>query len=784
MEKGILQISKSKRGKIIVKALIEGKEVTIQHSGITDESLSGKEAEFKREKGLVVQVVCEGKTIFTAEKKAAAPNTSVKKKGTERTFRGKNGNKITIRSGEMVIQHIPNINGKKAKAPYNFIPLNEKVAKAEVIPDFDQYNPDRYTGRIELEIQTSTPLYIRDSLNGDEMEKQSNAKKNGRTYINSDFFSPGGKEKIPGSSLRGMIRTLMEISSYGRFGECDERKLYFRAVADRGSLGMYYKKIMVDESDNHFPKIQAGILEKSGKVYPSKTIKGTQIYRINYDKGSKIIDGTIDITARPFTFMEIFFNPEYPANHNHRMPNGQMHQLKYALVKSVSLTQNEEHPKKGFLISSGEFGRKKHMHWIINDSSYDSSEEIPEDIIRDYHEDVSRKEETDLFTLLETSKRVPCFFVRDDEGKISSFGHTGMFRLAYERSIKDHIPQNLREMEYEISPERLERIRNSCDEKETTKKVIGKLEDLGYRKFTEKEFESKAGNILKEHPEYRAVILKHLGKYDIPEAVFGNAQTFSGRVFFEDAIVRDGQQNIRMKEQIPKLLQSPKPTTFQHYLVQTSDYIKGRKHYNDHDTAIRGNKLYWHKSGTDWMIETDEKKKQNEKIITRIQPVRPGIEFSGCIRFENLSKAELGALLFALHLPEGCAHKLGMGKPLGLGTVKITPRLFLSDRKQRYENLFYEWDDGPLEDKNLSKYKKAFEEYVLQQIGEKGTGLWETERMKELKTMLDVQKGKDLERKDKNDNKNEIRYMEIEGKNKNEFKDRPILPLPSRVGMG
>lgn len=48
----------------------------------------------------------------------------------------------------------------------------------------------------------------------------------------------------------------------------------------------------------------------------------------------------------------------------------------------------------------------------------------------------------------------------------------------------------------------------------------------------------------------------------------------------------------------PSILASPKPTTFQHYLVQTSDEKPELKHYAsqpNQDTVIRGHKLYWHK---------------------------------------------------------------------------------------------------------------------------------------------------------------------------------------------
>jgi len=166
---------------------------------------------------------------------------------------------------------------------------------------------------------------------------------------------------------------------------------------------------------------------------------------------------------------------------------------------------------------------------------------------------------------------------------------------------------------------------------------------------------------------------------------------------------------------------------------------------------------------------------QNKKIITKIQPVRPGVKFQGRIRFENLSHAELGALLFSLDLPGGCNHKLGMGKPLGLGSVKITPRLFLSDRKKRYENLSFEWNNEIDESDRIPEFTTAFEQYVLNRIEPGEKMLWNTERLRELKIMLDYDKGKKSELQGK------VRYMEITGRNKNEFKDRPILPKPSNV---
>ncbi|WP_208022621.1 TIGR03986 family type III CRISPR-associated RAMP protein [Desulfonema ishimotonii] len=347
-----------------------------------------------------------------------------------------------------------------------------------------------------------------------------------------------------------------------------------------------------------------------------------------------------------------------------------------------------------------------------------------------------------------------------------------MFRLAYEKTIGEHVPENLRFMRYEITPDDIEQLRDA----DVPSEIIEKLEGLEKKIFFKNEFHEKLDNILKgRDQEYRSLILKHAGKYDIAQAIFGNTEAFSGRVFFEDAFMSAEQnpKDVLLDTNIPQILGTPKPTTFQHYLVQESDDLKNLSHYND-NTSIRGNKMYWHQPGKDWVERRDDMRSK-KNITTKITPVKEGNRFQGRIRFENLSEVELGALLFALELPEGCFHKLGMGKPIGLGSVEIRPKLHISDRRKRYENLFYEWEKENSETDDTSKYKKEFEQYVLQQIGESNGELWKTDRLYELKIMLNFRLVQSAE------NRNKVRYMQIEGKNKNEYKERPVLPKPSRI---
>ncbi|MCL5673513.1 MAG: RAMP superfamily CRISPR-associated protein [Deltaproteobacteria bacterium] len=192
--------------------------------------------------------------------------------------------------------------------------------------------------------------------------------------------------------------------------------------------------------------------------------------------------------------------------------------------------------------------------------------------------------------------------------------------------------------------------------------------------------------------------------------------------------------------------------------------INKLKHYND-DADIRGNKLYWHKDLEDWKTETF-----NEKMDKKIRPINQGAKFKGKIRFDNLSDIELGALLFAVDLPEHYAHKIGMGKPIGLGSIRINAKLYLSDRQKRYKNLFAEWNG--LEEKNgeIKNIKLKFEQFILKEL-DNGTGkyksLWDTERLKEFARMLDF---------NNKPNKEKVSYMKL-----NEFKNRNGLPKPTKI---
>ena len=80
-----------------------------------------------------------------------------------------------------------------------------------------------------------------------------------------------------------------------------------------------------------------------------------------------------------------------------------------------------------------------------------------------------------------------------------------------------------------------------------------------------------------------------------------------------------------------------------------------------------------------FQIDTREKGEQPDDQNRSIQGwVKTGTRFFLEIDVTNLSRVELGALLFLLTLPPGHHHRLGGGKPLGFGSVRLEiadPRL-------------------------------------------------------------------------------------------------------------
>lgn len=125
-----------------------------------------------------------------------------------------------------------------------------------------------------------------------------------------------------------------------------------------------------------------------------------------------------------------------------------------------------------------------------------------------------------------------------------------------------------------------------------------------------------------------------------------------------------------------KILASPKPPSPALYFGNHGYLEKRRLDLSEHPP--QGRKVYLHHREPDVdgrSYETGEPdKKRNLKM--RVTPLRKGTEFLAHLDFVNLAAEELGWLLYAARPTPEFRHKLGLGKPLGLGRVRIDPVAF------------------------------------------------------------------------------------------------------------
>ncbi len=637
--------------------------------------------------------------------------------------------------------HNPIKPDRTAHAPYNFIPLPEKVVPAETpLPGHDIYDPDRHTGYLECTLTTKSPVYTRAALRPDffakwadkirEMMKDDQARSQYAEFFHLD---DARQPVMPGSTLRGMTRTLIEIVSYGKIQWVTDEPLIFRAVGDTTSLGEYYRdKFLYEDKKagkNYFvPRVRAGYMRYihgDWYIQPAQEIEGVTFARIRHDQIPHGLSKWHGIKNASKIWVKV-------GSYAYQPVRGGFIHVKYLPVLQAS-SRSQHGFQEAVLARSGPMNKKEREAIIFPPDQDASLIPIDDRLLTLYREQITQGQQKLLGRNGTLNDWQPVFYLMEDSGLLF-WGHTWLFRIPYDRSPFDLVPNELR--------------KGDC--------------------------------------------------VDLPNAIFGfvdnkkeQQEGFASRVFFTDATVIRGQTNVWLSDEplTPDILSSPKPTTFQHYLTQQEpDLVQvGRKkdgkpkyslkldHYASpppHETTLRGHKLYWHKGPNPDFLEQKNINWEQDTQHTQIKPVKPGVRFRFRVYFENLSEVELGALLWVLDLPEEHYHKVGMGKPLGLGAVEIRPKLVLSDRSRRYAQLFDDkaWANAEAEESNLARFKQAFENYILDNMApterRNANTLRDVERIRMLLTML----------KWPGPDPRFTEYMDLK-----DFKKRPVLPDPLHV---
>ena len=129
---------------------------------------------------------------------------------------------------------------------------------------------------------------------------------------------------------------------------------------------------------------------------------------------------------------------------------------------------------------------------------------------------------------------------------------------------------------------------------------------------------------------------------------------------------------------VPEILGTPHYSATEFYLSKPGnvdswnyDYCSTGKEDKLYKVKLNGRKVYW--KGKDKLelasTTNDIRKGDNLKMRQAIRALKSG-KAAFRIYFENITKEELGNLIFCINLSDGAVNRIGKGKPFGMGAVK------------------------------------------------------------------------------------------------------------------
>lgn len=489
---------------------------------------------------------------------------------------------------------------------YNFVPLSETV----VLPDWaEQASHDRpfidgVSGSLTLTVKNHSPLLV--------------GAKDGTSV--TPFMFPDGTAGIPGSSLRGMIRNVLEIAGYGKMRLVDDKRYGVRDL----QADFYKQQLTKDGGQNRYiPQSRAGWLKfehDRWTITPCDMARVERSSLQNYYGNSE----WINIANRPGSKekyqawlragkpLAVNFDKEAAGFHPHR--GGRIH-LQYSKVKAVGSGKEQ-----GYLVFTGQPGPQKHMEFIFFNEQPEQCFTLPENIMRDfqhiYQDSVHWKylKEMKLFP----QQGIPVFYLVDGNGKISSLGLSQMYRLAYRQSVGELIDRASDRHRQNNKPDLAELIFGAVDESDGT----GSLK---------------------------------------------------GRGSFSHAVCQTPSPY--QQEKCEAILSSPKSTYYPNYIVQNEEEgrLTGRHYrtYMDPEARIRGWKRYPVKTAI--TVPPLDNEQRASGAWNKLFPITDELSFIAKLRFHNLRPVELGAIAWCLNWGgrTGLRHSIGMGKPFGFGQISI-----------------------------------------------------------------------------------------------------------------
>ena len=589
------------------------------------------------------------------------------------------------------------------KAPFNFVPLSEKV----FFPDWaDQIShdipfKDGESGTIELKITAETPIFVCNGHTKEEAEDEN------QTDSYKSFSNINGRYFIPATSIKGAIRNVLEIMSFCKMDKIANQRYSLRDLQLKNDYLNFFQNSEVhcgwmrqndDQitiSDHGIPRrISHTDLDNMWGTNFSDTFKNAQLLKDDSKRTALFKIQKASGNNKTIRYNEFMMNSvnsvdkRIVANVN---PNG-------AFEGTIVFTGQPSARKDRELGSDKKVIKKgtgKCFEFVFPNTSvgspysFDTEDEKFKDfcfIYKDSEDWKYWKKE------MKKGKPVPIFFSLAKE-ELIHFGLSYLYKLPYKNRVKDLLPKNHQSQQFDLS-----------------------------------------------------------------ECVFGSTQKNSalkGRVQFSHAFLDSGE----VDKELLAYMGSPKSSYYPIYLQQQGSQGYMSKAFitmMSDNAKLKGWKRYPIREDLMKFIIPEGQNDQTNPLI----PISKGSIFYCKIRFHNLRKAEIGALLESIALNN---HSIGYAKPYGYGAVKI---------QSSFPNSRY----------SLQEYKSAYLEMMKGFDSEysKSTGLKELNLMskpQKVKTSLEYMSLSDFVKCKRQNFNTSIHGEYLEYYSSNVKQDEPIVVI-------
>ena len=431
-------------------------------------------------------------------------------------------------------------------------------------------------------------------------------------HLNGEYF-------IPGTSIKGCIRSVLEIMSFGHLDETrvkDNRERYaFRDIQDQRG---YMQKMSV---------VYCGWLTDNGEI----TSWGMPVH-ISYDSIIQKIPNcsfgrfrSLDTTQKYRLIRNTYLRGKFS---DPKKPYGSKPYDKRQFC------QFSETGKAGTVIFSGTMQNKKSDFVLLENDERKEVLIVPPTILKDFKSIYPNYRQIPYDT---TKNGRAVFFTLDSKNNVATMGLSYLHKYYAKNTISDAIPSGMKGQEPDLADIIFGSVKHN---------LKGRVQ-FGAAKQVNAEL------LLSEND----TILSVLGS---PRASYYPTYLQDRATWDTNGGIISGIKRYPIKPRYNFGVLDLKGSDRQHY-IEKYGVLDG----HIFETEIDGRKL----------IPRDvENNEINFDTITKMSPLKEGATFKGLIHFHNLKPEELGALLSSLTFhgkEKECKHSIGQAKSHGFGNVSI-----------------------------------------------------------------------------------------------------------------